>query len=489
MCPLYFGAPASSLYYCERTFFFHTLAGKPMPKRQRQRREPGPRDVALDAALAALAGRRVREAVRESRLSAGERPLAERIAIGSIKRHLTLDNVVAAFSRKRHRSRVFEAIIRQAVYQLWFMNVEPAVVVNAAVELAKRVGGNAARSANALLRRIASLDVEKREGFPSRDEWRRSVFLASDEGGPACLLFPRRIVKKDPRGDLESASGLPAFLAWRWCKRFGEERFWRFVDWANSAPPLIVRVNSIKLGDDPAGWDLGMVFSGAGGFEQIHEDGLPPAFFKLKDASPADMPGFAVGLFSVQDPANARAVDALCLEPGLRILDLCAAPGSKTIQIAEKIRNDGEVIACDISPSRLRLVKENAARTAASCIRTVEADATDPPHEWLGAFDRVLLDVPCSNTGALSRRPEVRLRISEKSILELAAKQKRLLEVGLAALRSGGILVYSTCSLEPEENEKVIDTIQERFEVFDEWLTEPELGKHDGAYFAAVRKG
>ena len=158
-----------------------------MSKRRRQRKEAGPRDAALGAALSALAGGRVREAVREARLPARDRALAERIAVGSIKRHFTLDNVVGAFSRKRHQSRVFEEIIRQAVYQLWFMNVEPAVVVSAAVELAKRVGGNAARSANALLRRVAALEVEKREGFPQRDDWRRSVFLATDEGGPGCL--------------------------------------------------------------------------------------------------------------------------------------------------------------------------------------------------------------------------------------------------------------------------------------------------------------
>jgi 16S rRNA (cytosine967-C5)-methyltransferase len=446
------------------------------------------REVALGGALTALKGGRVKEAVRRARASSRDRALAERIAVGSIKRHLTLTNVLNAFSRKKHSNPEFAEVIRQAVYQIWFMNTRPAVAVNTAVALAKRVDRNAGATANALLRRISGLEIERREGRPAPDDWRRSVFLSSDEGGLGHLYLPQRIVRKDPKADLESASSLPAFLAWRYWKRFGEIDFWNLADWANSVPPLSVRLNTLKLGREPAEWNLDTVFSGAGSCEPVEMENLPAGMFRLKDAVTSQMPGFALGLFLAQDPANALPVEAMRLEPGMKVLDMCAAPGTKSLQIAEKMDNRGEVVAVDLDASRLRMVKENSARAGASCISAVNADARELDASWAGGFDRVLLDAPCSNTGAMSRKPEVRLRVLPRSLQELADKQKSLLAEGLRLLRTGGLLVYSTCSLEPEENEQVVDSVRDSVEIVEQRFTMPFVHMRDGGFYALMIK-
>lgn len=448
----------------------------------------GARRAALDAALSALAGGRVKESARAVDLTSRDRALAEFIAVGSIKRHLTLCRVLEAFSRRKRSSREFDEIIRQAVYQMWFMNVPAAAAADLAVDLARRISRRAAANTNALLRRIGALEPEKRKGVPEQGDWRRSVFLSSDEVGPGYLYLPQRIVRKDPPGDLESASSLPSFAAWRYWKRFGEHAFWRLVDWANAVPPLTVRLNTLKLGPDPDGWRPEEVFSGAESYEPVEIEGLPEGMFRLDGAVTSRMPGLAVGLFFAQDPANALPVEALRPEPGLKVLDMCAAPGTKSLQIAAKMEDRGEIVAVDVDASRLKTVKENASRAGASCISTLRADARELDASWRDRFDRVLLDAPCSNTGAMSRKPEVRLRVSPESIAGLARKQKELLREGLRVLRPGGLLVYSTCSLEPEENEQVVDNVRDSVEILEEHNTRPVVHLHDGGGFFVMRK-
>ena len=163
---------------------------------------------------------------------------------------------------------------------------------------------------------------------------------------------------------------------------------------------------------------------------------------------------FREGGFYVQDPSTLMAVHLLDPRPGEQVLDLCSAPGGKTLAIAERLQNTGSIVAHDIHPGRLELVRENAQRLGVSGLEI-------QPGPDLGGlercFDRVLVDAPCSNTGVLRRRIELRWRIQPEEILRLAAEQLRLLRQAALRVRPGGVLVYSTCSLEPEENGQVVE--------------------------------
>jgi 16S rRNA (cytosine967-C5)-methyltransferase len=167
------------------------------------------------------------------------------------------------------------------------------------------------------------------------------------------------------------------------------------------------------------------------------------------------LPGFSDGRLSVQDESAQHAAALLDPQPGERVLDLCAAPGGKTTHLAERMRNTGRILAVDVDAERLARVNAAAERLGLTMIdtRLAAADASDMP---TGPFDRILLDVPCSNTGVLGKRPEARWRISQEGIAELTAVQRRLLEAAIARLAPTGRLVYSTCSIEPEENDEVV---------------------------------
>ena len=190
-----------------------------------------------------------------------------------------------------------------------------------------------------------------------------------------------------------------------------------------------------------------------------------------------------------QDPATALAPVMLAPHDRQRVLDLCAAPGGKTLMLSELTAN-GVVIACDRSPRRLAMLGENLRRLAVRNVRLAVADGVSPPLRD-GAADAVLLDVPCSNTGVARRRPDALWRFSEERLRELVALQGRILRAAATLLAPGGAMVYSTCSLEPEENEKQVKRFLKAhpsFELVKAMELLPAEG-HDGAYAALITKG
>ena len=201
-----------------------------------------------------------------------------------------------------------------------------------------------------------------------------------------------------------------------------------------------------------------------------------------------DLPGYREGRFVVQDPATLAAVDLLDVRPGMTVLDACAAPGGKTAQLAARMAGQGRLIAMDLYADRLQILQSTLDRTRQNWVEVVQGDATvnaplDPPK-----FDRILLDVPCSNTGVLRRRPDARWRFSVQRLKQLCAVQQQILTRMLPRLAPGGRLVYSTCSLEPEENREQVQralaaTPDMRLEAVEERL--PMRNGIDGA-FAAV---
>jgi 16S rRNA (cytosine967-C5)-methyltransferase len=185
----------------------------------------------------------------------------------------------------------------------------------------------------------------------------------------------------------------------------------------------------------------------------------PQAVRLLEHAAIRDLPGYDQGWFCVQDQSAMKVGSALSPVPGSQVLDMCAAPGGKTTHLAELMQNQGSILACDVDERRLQTVKELAARLGLGIIKTKLLDAEGKQELPAGPFDAVLVDVPCSNTGVLGRRPEVRWRLHARDLKRLTDLQKKLLYQAVTRTRQGGKVVYSTCSIEPGENQYVVKAI------------------------------
>jgi 16S rRNA (cytosine967-C5)-methyltransferase len=210
--------------------------------------------------------------------------------------------------------------------------------------------------------------------------------------------------------------------------------------------------------------------------------------FELKSHPPLNsLPSFRDGWFYVQDPSTLLAVTELNPQPGETVLDLCAAPGGKTTFIAQLMRNEGRITACDISEERLKSLRENCARLGVTCVETISnpQSAIRNPQS-----DRILVDAPCSNTGVMRRRVDLRWRISLLEISRLRQTQLDLLKLAATKLKPGGVLIYSTCSLEPEENSEVVkEFLREHagFKLERERELLPFADNVDGAYVARLK--
>lgn len=357
------------------------------------------------------------------------------------------------------------ALLRSGAYQLLEMSGVPAyAAVSESAGKAGEIGGRgAAGLVNAVLRAVG-------------------------EAGAHPSLFP------DPEAEpalwLATWGSHPLWLVERWLGRWDVERVRRLVEADNEVPPLTI----LPLRDDPAtalerlaerGIDARPVEGGAGSIE------LPPG----------TVPGFALDAVPavVQDPAATLVARYVAPDAGELVADLCAAPGGKALALAGGGRR---VVAADRSPRRMRLVRENVARTGVS-VHPVVALAEAPPIQEAGC---ILLDVPCTGTGTLRRHPDARWRLSPGDVEALTRVQDRILRGAADRVSSGGLLVYSTCTLEPEENEERIDAFlrdrpdfrveppppgtvpAERVDRRGHLVVVPEPGGFDGAFAARLRR-
>ncbi len=255
-------------------------------------------------------------------------------------------------------------------------------------------------------------------------------------------------------------ASFPTALVRRWTARYGAERAEALAAWHNTPAET-------WLAYPPA------------------EGGTGGSFVKLaRGRKVAEVEGFADGAFLVQDPATALAVDLLDVKPGLSVLDACAAPGGKTAQIAWRMGGAGRLVAQEVNPKRRKRLEENLARLRLDGV-TVTQTAPE------GVFDRVLVDAPCSNTGVLRRRPDARWRWSAEHLRQLAGLQAQILSAAAAHVAPGGLLVYSTCSNEPEENEEQVAAFLAAHPGFTEVARResvPFESGHDGAFACALRR-
>ncbi len=276
----------------------------------------------------------------------------------------------------------------------------------------------------------------------------------------------------------------PDILVDRWTQSFGEAACADLCRWNNSRPGIVLRPRPA-----PSAFDAYCARLTEAGIAFDPHPHRPAEFIAIHHGTRvADLPGFKEGACTIQDPATAMAIDLLDPQPGERVLDACASPGGKTVLIADRMGDSGTLVACDIHTDRIALLKDTLKRSRLENIDVVPADLRKeslPEALTKEPFDRILLDVPCSNTGVLRRRPDARWRFDPDRLADTMALQRALLDRTAQLLKPGGRLVYSTCSLEPEENQQQIEqwvaenrafTLQESTALFS-----PET-QTDGAY-------
>ena len=421
------------------------------------------------------------ERLERAKLKPEDRRLAAELSFGVIRRLRTLDCILAAYAQRGDLDLSVRQVLRLGLYQLIFMERIPAhAAVDESVRLARVTGKRTATGfVNAILRAAAREALFSEA--PDAAQPRRS-FAISDT---RAVTFARDILPdpSDAAVWLAAVHSLPTALARRWLERFGPERARELCAVVNDIPSTFVRPNSTKVTLEQLQARLKEEGVEAAPSPSGRTLRLPP------HAQVSRLKSFAEGLFQVQDDSSAAIAEFIGVAPDMQVLDLCAAPGGKTCHMAERMQRRGQIIAVDSSPKRLARVVENMKRLDLPIIATVEADGAKFARLNALKFDRVLLDAPCSNTGVLRRRVEARWRFSAEALTELAGIQRRLLEGALEAVKPGGALVYSTCSLEPEENSLLVASVlAERtgFRLEEERQLFPSRDGGDGLYMARI---
>ncbi|MFH0880624.1 MAG: 16S rRNA (cytosine(967)-C(5))-methyltransferase RsmB [Lentisphaerota bacterium] len=381
---------------------------------------------------------------------------------GVLRWRRSLDWILDRMLHRQPRPAVKAALLL-GVYQLLFMDhVEEYAVVNETVNEVRRAGGDgAAAMANAVLRRL------QRERARVMDSLGRE---------------PLGVRMSHPDGLIE-----------RWTSKWGKPKTEALCLWNNQRPSVCVQVFQSRVTSDELirRW-------AEQGLQATRHPFKPETFLVLPHGVRIpDLPGYAEGWFAVQDPSTLMSVELLSAQPGEDVLDACAAPGGKTSLLAERMMSSGRLAAVEYQEDRCARLIENMKRMKWPHITTVHADARDRERlrlalEKAGApaiFDRILLDVPCTNTGVLRRRVDARWRFSPQRLSEMTRTQGGLLDGAAPFLKTGGSLVYSTCSLEPEENHEMVAgwvKTQTGFELVEERLLFPPDTKTDGAYAALM---
>ncbi len=416
-------------------------------------------------------------------LSPADRRLATHLAYGVLRRRGTLHALLAPLVNRpldQVEPWLLDALALGAYQLALLTQVPPHAALNETVELAAQFGAPRVKGfLNGVLRACSGLVTSDRAPVPAADA------LPLEGGNYRRLARPALPdPSRAPVDYLARGFGLPLWLARRWFDRLGQEEAYRLGFWFAGPAPLTLRANPLRCSRQQL-------------LEALEQAGLraeagehPQAVRLREHAAIRDLPGYAEGWFSVQDESAMRVASAANVAPGMTVLDLCAAPGSKTTHLAELMADQGRILACDVEEGRLATVRELAGRLGVSCIETLRVAADKPEDVPAGPFDVVLVDVPCSNTGVLGRRPEVRWRLAPTDIRELTAVQRRLLRRAVERVKTGGVVVYSTCSIEPEENGEVVrEVVRSRAGLELEAEEEAIPGQPaDGGYWARLRK-
>ena len=402
------------------------------------------------------------DALARARISPADRALTQELTCGVVRWQAALDWIIAQKAREPRLHPRVRMVLRLGLYQIFFLDRVPDhAAVHETVELAKNLYlTGQAGFINAVLRGC----LREREAM-------EKALIELKQSQPAI------------------GWSQPDWLVARWTGRWGGEITGQLLAWNNTPPVTYARLNTLRGTAEQlaAAWEKESVHFAPRSFGWTGE-GL---VFELR-AHPAlaSLPSFRQGRFYVQDPSTLLAVRLLDPQPGEAVLDLCAAPGGKTTFTAALMRNEGRIIANEPDARRRELIRENCTRLGVTSVRIVTPGPIQLP-DTVGPFDRALVDVPCSNTGVMRRRVDLRWRIRADEVSALTRTQLDLLRRAAAELRPGGVLVYSTCSLEPEENEAMVRAFldaQPEFRLDTERQLLPWSDGVDGAYVAKLLK-
>jgi 16S rRNA (cytosine967-C5)-methyltransferase len=450
-----------------------------------------PRQIAAEILLQRRPGGDFTEGLLERALAkAGlatvDRALCQELVYGVVRWQAALDWLIARKTDAREQKPGLQNLLRLGLYQIfWLDRIPDHAAVHETVNLARQSGFDSQTGfVNAVLR-----------GYLREHDATKQLLAGLKTTQPAL------------------GWSHPEWLVARWQKRWGAEKTAQLLEWNNTPPKTFARVNRLKfrrdelyesqISDNQSGtrtahpseddcldtlrekWRAEGVESDSFRREPLEED----LVFELKShPSLASLDSFRQGWFYIQDPSTLLAPALLGAQPGETILDFCAAPGGKTTFLAQLMNNQGRIVAQDISGERLKLIRENCQRLGVTCVEPILSSAfrLQP-----SAFDRILVDAPCSNTGVMRRRVDSRWRIQPEEILRLQQTQLALLEQAAARLKAGGVLVYSTCSLEPDENQEVVNRFLYQhtgFKLESERELLPFVDHVDGAFVARLER-
>ncbi|NOY01077.1 MAG: 16S rRNA (cytosine(967)-C(5))-methyltransferase RsmB [Verrucomicrobia bacterium] len=389
---------------------------------------------------------------KKYQLESRDHAFVQQIFYGIIRNLTLLDTCIDHLRNHKSLKHRLRLVLRIGLYQIRLTNIATHAAVNETVTLADN---RAAKSlVNAILRNAMRKEAELDELVASLS--------------------------------LEEAFSHPAFLIERWEKSFGEDNVSKLCAWNNEAAPVYLRLNSLSANPEA------LTEIRDSEFTHIAPN-APDDFLRLDGPIPPDWIG--QGLIYIQDPSTSIACQLLEPKPGQIILDACGAPGGKTIWLAGAMKNSGQIISCDNDEKRLLRLEENLKRSHVSNCELRQIDWLTPDNDSAGfpnpaSFDSILIDAPCSNTGVMRRRIDVRWRLQPKDFRSMQTQQLEITRNCLPLLKPGGHLVYSTCSLEAEENQQAIDILLTEFpalELEESKVCLPWENGFDGAFAARLR--
>lgn len=358
------------------------------------------------------------EVLKESCLTDKDRALSANLFYGVMERKMLLERILEERCRKKPDKEV-KAILMMAFYELLFMDKIPeSATCNESVSLCREFKKtSAAAFVNGILRSF----IRDKKALPKPSDFVDSLVL-----NYSC-----------------SRDVAESYIQW-----LGEEKAEAALKNSLGRAPVFIRANTLKT--DLPGLKEILLSEGIESRDTDLENAL-----EIKKGDIAHSRAFIEGLFTVSDKMSQRCAISVGAKKGDRVLDLCAAPGTKSFIMGEMMENEGSVISCDISSGRLKLVDEGKERLGISIISTETNDASIERKEWLCSFDKILCDVPCSGLGVIRRKPELKYR-NKEDYENIHLLQFKILETASKYLKAGGTLIYSTCTVNPLENEENI---------------------------------
>lgn len=392
-----------------------------------------------------------------------ERSFIKRVTEGTVERCLEMDYIIDSFSKVpvKKMKPLIRSLMRMSVYQLLYMDSIPdSAVCNEAVKLANKRGFSSLKGfVNGVLRNIAR-NKEK-------------------------IKYPDR--EKEPVSYLSVVYSMPEWIVEMWLSRFGGEKTEQILKGLLSGRPVTIRLEEGLSSKEKE--ELLQKIT-CEGIETEQVQGLPYAY-RLKNLDRVEtIPGFAEGLVMIQDAGSMEIIELADIKEDQYIIDVCGAPGGKALHAAGKMKNTGFVTVRDISQRKVELMEDNIARSGYGNIKAEVFDATVLDEENVEKADVVIADLPCSGLGVIGRKGDIKYRITKEDVTNIAALQQKILSVVWQYVKPGGKLIYSTCTLTEEENEKNTAWFLEQFPFHKEKEKTliPGIQETDGFYMAVLRR-